>query len=217
MRSSIGRASLFVGGVVICAWCYLFVTATSMGSGPLFVLEEGISHVTGIPFGVVTLATGLFLLALAAVLRAPVGPGTLFVPAMFGLAVSLLEPFTPTITGTFPRVALFLVATHVMMLGAAMVVCASFGASAVDAVMIGLARLSRRSQARVRIVMEVVLAAGGIALGGRAGLGTVVAALTVGHSFDFWARLLPAPAPLPTRVRLPRRRRLDEPPARVPG
>lgn len=217
MRSSTGRACLFVGGVVICAWCYLFVTATSMGSGPLFVLEEGISHVTGVPFGVVTLATGLFLLALAAVLRAPVGPGTLFVPALFGLAVSVFEPFTPTVTGTVARVALFLVATHVMMLGAAMVVCASFGASAVDAVMIGLARLSRRSQARVRIVMEVLLAAVGIALGGRAGLGTAVAALTVGHSFDFWARLLPSPVAVPTRDRLPRRRGAERPPAGMVG
>ncbi|MFV0316386.1 MAG: hypothetical protein ACK5O2_05420 [Microthrixaceae bacterium] len=97
MRTSAARAAWFAGGVLACACCYLLVSATDFGSGPLFVLEEGISHTTGIPFGVVTVPTGAFLLIAALVLCAPVGPGTLAVPVLFGVLVSLLEPVVPTV------------------------------------------------------------------------------------------------------------------------
>jgi uncharacterized membrane protein YczE len=174
---------------------YLLVSVTALGSSPLFVLEEGIAEVTSLPFGVVTAATGVFLLALAAILRAPVGPGTLVVPILFGLGVELMAPFVPTMGGSSPggfvlRFAVLVAATHLMTLGGALVVMAAYGAAAIDAVMIGLSSVLRRDVARVRIVMEVTMAAGGAALGGTTGLGTVVAGLTVGHSFRYWATRL---------------------------
>ncbi len=194
MRSFPARATVFVGGVLLCSWCYLLVADTRLGSSPLFVFEEGISTVTGVPFGVVTIATGVFFVSSAMALSAPVGPGTLVVPALFGFGVSVMGPLVPHLSGTAIRVGAFLIATHLMMLGAALIVCASYGAAATDAVMMGIARMSRRSHARVRTAMEITFTLLGVSLGGRAGLGTAVAAVTVGHSFDLWARILPAPA-----------------------
>lgn len=193
MRTISVRVTSFVGGVLLSAYMYLLVTATALGSSPLFVFEEGIATLTGAPFGVVTAANGIFLLTLAAIMRAPVGPGTLSVPLMFGLCVELLTPVVPTIDGSAPggfvlRIALLVLATHLMALGGALVVRAAFGAAAIDAVMLGLSKVLRRDTARVRMAMEVTLAAGGAALGGAAGVGTILAGLTVGHSFRFWAK-----------------------------
>lgn len=207
MRSFPARATVFVGGVLLCSWCYLLVADTRLGSSPLFVFEEGISTVTGVPFGVVTIATGVFFVSLAMALSAPVGPGTLVVPALFGFGVSVMGPLVPHLSGTAIRVGAFLIATHLMMLGAALIVCASYGAAATDAVMMGIARMSRRSHARVRTAMEITFTLLGVSLGGRAGLGTAVAAVTVGHSFDLWARILPAPAQKHPAKVSPRRRR----------
>lgn len=212
MRTTPVRVTSFVGGVLLSAYMYLLVSVTALGSSPLFVFEEGIVAVTGIPFSVVTAATGLFLLALAAILRAPVGPGTVAVPLMFGLGVELMAPFVPTFGGTTPggfvlRLAVLIIATHLMTLGGALVVLAAYGAAAIDAVMFGLSSVLRRDTARVRIAMEVTLAAGGAALGGATGLGTIAAALTVGHSFRYWARLLGV-VDKATPVRAPRARSL---------
>lgn len=195
MRTTPVRVTAFVGGVILSAYMYLLVAVTTLGSSPLFVFEEGIVSVTGIPFGVVTAATGLLLLAVAAILRAPVGPGTLAVPLVFGLGVELMAPLVPSIGGTTPggfvlRLAVLVIATHLMALGGALIVLAAFGAAAIDAVMLGLSSLLHRDTARVRMVMEVSLAASGAVVGGTAGLGTIVAGLTVGHSFRYWARLL---------------------------
>lgn len=189
------RATSFVGGVVLSAYMYLVVSATALGTNPLFVFEEGVAATTGIPFGVVTAVNGLLLLGLAAIMRAPVGPGTLSVPVMFGVGVEVMAPLVPSMGASAPggfvlRLVVLVVATHLMALGAALVVRASFGAAAIDAVMLGLSSLLGRDTARVRLVMEVALAAGGVALGGAAGLGTIAAGLTVGHSFRYWTRLL---------------------------
>lgn len=139
MRTTFVRVTSFLGGVLLSAYMYLLVTATDLGSSPLFVFEEGIAALTG----------GLLL-----------------------------------------RVTVLVLATHLMALGGALVVRAAFGAAAIDAVMLGLSSVLRRDTARVRTVMEVALAVGGAALGGKAGLGTIVAGLTVGHSFGYWARRL---------------------------
>lgn len=223
LRTNPVRATSFIGGVLLSAYMYLLVSVTALGSSPLFVLEEGIVAVTGLPFGVVTAATGLFLLALAAILRAPVGPGTLAVPILFGLGVELMAPFVPTIDGTTPggfvlRFAVLVVATHLMTLGGALVVMAAYGAAAIDAVMIGLSSVLRRDTARVRIVMEVTMAAGGAALGGTTGLGTVVAGLMMGHSFRYWATLLDvADKETPHRAPCARSRRTSRRYAQPPG
>ncbi len=215
MRTSPVRLVSFVFGTLLSAHMYLFVSATALGSSPLFLLEEGIVAVTGVPFGVITAATGLFLLSLALILRAPVGPGTLAVPLLFGLGTEVLQPLVPSLSGHSAttlviRVAVLVAATHLMALGGALVLAASYGAAAIDAVMLGLSSLLRRDAARTRVVMEIAMASGGIALGGVAGFGTVLAALMVGHSFAHWSRLIglgEAPRCRSVRDRMAHRRR----------
>lgn len=215
MRTSPVRLVSFVAGTLVSAHMYLFVSATALGSSPLFLFEEGIVAVTGVPFGVVTAATGLFLLSVAVILRAPVGPGTVALPLLFGLGTEVLGPLVPAFPGHSVgaltiRVVVLVVATHLMALGGALVLAASFGAAAIDAVMLGLSSLLRRDAARTRVVMEVAMASGGVLLGGAAGFGTVLAALTVGYSFRHWSRLVGVSQP-------PKRRPVSDQTARTAG
>lgn len=56
--------------------------------------------------------------------------------------------------------------------------------------MLSLARLTGRTPAGARVVMELLMAALGFAIGGRIGAGTVVMGLSVGPLFGFWSRQL---------------------------
>ncbi len=188
-RALSARVVLALAGTAVSSYGYLLTTAAHVGNGPIFALQQALHQRAGVSLGVAAVLAGLALAALAAVLRAPFGPGPVVIPILTGLSVALLEPLTPHVDGVVLRCATFAIGTVVMMLGAVMIVGGRFGASAVDAAMFGIARVTGTPPATARIGMECVFAALGFALGGQVGPGTVVMALSVGPLFALWSRV----------------------------
>jgi uncharacterized membrane protein YczE len=59
-----------------------------------------------------------------------------------------------------------------------------------DGLMRGLSRKTAAPLGHVRLAMEAILLLCGLLLGSKAGIGTIITALLVGHSYQFWIRLL---------------------------
>lgn len=201
MGSSPARAALLVGGVVISACSYGLTVRADVGLGPLFLVQGGLETHLGWSLGTCATALGLAFLVGALVLRASVGLGSFLVPLANGRAIDLVMPHLPHVDGTVTRLAVCVAATWVMMLGAVLVVRAGLGAQPIDGLMIGLARVLRSSNGRVRLGMELTMVAAGWALGSVVGVGTVLTAVLVGRAFEFWDSLLSSPSQARNRLR----------------
>lgn len=191
-RAMPARVTLVLIGSLVSSYGYLMTTTAEVGNGPLFAVQDALHERTGMSLGMTAVVAGLGFALLAAVLGMPPCAGMVVIPVLTGITVGLLEPFAPHPEGVVVRWAEFGVGTTVMMLGAVMMFCGGFGASALDSTMFGLARLAGTTPARARIVLEATMALTGAAFGGRVGLGTVAMAVTVGPLFAFWLRRLPA-------------------------
>lgn len=163
------------------------------------------AQTTGMSIGHAVMLVGVGLVIAALSLRSWPGPGTVLLPFLGGWILDAVLPVTPVIPGVGLRVAVVVAATWVMALGGALVIWASFGIAAYDAVMFGLRRLTGRALAPIRLAMELTMLACGWLLGGTVGVGTVITAVLIGPGIQFWLRMLGSspvrstPSPQPKR------------------
>ncbi len=141
--------------------------------------------------------TGFALVFLALSLRFWPGPGTLVLPILGGAMLNALLPLVPTLHGWPLRTLAVLFGTWIMTLGGAMIIRASVGVAAYDAVMLGLRRVTGRPLAPIRIVMEGTVLIAGWLLGGSVGVGTVITGLLIGPGIQFWLRMIGDPTIAP--------------------
>jgi uncharacterized membrane protein YczE len=180
------RIAMLLAGSALSTVCYALTIRASLGLGPLFVLQDGLARVIGVAIGTAVIITGFGFLALALCLRSWPGAGTLLLPILGGVSLNALLPHTPSLPGWFLRVVAVVVATWMMALGGAMMIRASIGVSAYDAVMLGLHRILGRPLARIRLAMECTVLCIGWLLGGAVGVGTVMTGLLIGPGIQFW-------------------------------
>ncbi|MEX0768838.1 MAG: hypothetical protein WD029_10240 [Microthrixaceae bacterium] len=193
MSQTVTRLSVFFLGVFISCIAYCVTVRAGIGLGPLFLVQVAFERLVGVSAGVAATLIGLLLVVLSALLRGGVGPGTVLAPVLGGVIIDLALPLIPSVQGTALQIISCAVATAVMMLGAALITHADFGVGGMDGVMRGLANRLGVRHGSVRLAMEASLLLIGLSLGSRAGIGTVITALLVGHCYQFWMYLLSQP------------------------
>jgi uncharacterized membrane protein YczE len=156
----------------------MFVTAR-LGLAPWDVFHQGVSHHTGIPLGWVIEIVGFLLLLLWIPLRQRPGVGTILNALEIGLVVNLIGNHLPSTDLIVGRLAYVVGAVLAIAIGSGLYIGAGLGTGPRDGIMVGLA--ARGYSVRVtRTVLEAVVLAVGILLGGHIGIGTVAFVLGIG-------------------------------------
>ncbi len=195
--SLLRRIALLFGGSLVVTTCYAVTIRADLGLGPLYVLQDGFARHAGISIGTSVTVTGFAFVLVALLLRYWPGPGTLVLPILGGVTLNVLLPHVPTPHGLPVRTASVLLASWMMALGGAMIIRASVGVAAYDAVMLGLRRLTRRPLAPIRVAMEATVLTVGWLLGGSVGVGTVITGLLIGPGIQFWLHVVGHPTIAP--------------------
>ncbi len=156
----------------------MFVTAR-LGLAPWDVFHQGVSRHTGIALGWVIEITGFALLLLWIPLRQRPGVGTILNALEVGLVVNLIGDHLPSTDRLIPRLAYVVGAVVVIAFGSGLYIGAGLGSGPRDGLMVGLAARGY-SILVTRTVLEAVVMAGGIALGGRIGIGTLAFVVGIG-------------------------------------
>jgi uncharacterized membrane protein YczE len=168
-----------VGLVVIGAGICASVQAR-LGLAPWDVLHQGISRRTGVPLGTVGIVAGALVMVTWWPLRRRPGAGTVANVVIIGVTIDLLLPHTGPAHQPVLQVALMALGVVLFALGSGMYLGVEMGAGPRDGLMTGLHDRFGWSIRWARTAIEVTVLAIGIALGGTAGIGTLVFACGIG-------------------------------------
>jgi uncharacterized membrane protein YczE len=176
----LGRRLLqLYAGLVLYGASASLIILSGLGNDPWDVLHQGASRQTGIVTGLWVCIAGALVMLLWIPLRQRPGLGTLSNVVVVGLVMEVCLAALETPHGLAERWTLL--ASGVLLNGMAtgLYIGARFGPGPRDGLMTGLAARGLSLRA-VRTAIELTVLAGGIALGGTAGIGTVIYALAIG-------------------------------------
>ncbi len=180
-------------GLMLMGLATALMLAARLGVSPWAVFHEGLGLSLGISHGRAAQVVGLVILTAATLwLRQRPGVGTVLNMLLVGVWIDLFrtQPWLLAPESLSAR-ALQLVAAVVLYgFATALYLAADLGAGPRDGLMLGAARSLRAPIGTVRSTMEVAALAGGWALGGPVGVGTVLFAVSVGPLIQWFLRVL---------------------------
>jgi len=195
------RAVQLLIGLVLYAASIAMLVDAGLGSMPWDVLTQGIVRRTGLSFGVVTLLTGLVVLACWIPLRQRPGVGTV---ANIVVISALVDPFLALLDGLPDAmgIRITLATSGIVLNGLAtgLYVGARLGPGPRDGLMTGLVRRTGRSVRLVRTSIEVGVVSVGWLLGGTVGFATLAYALAIGPLVHLFLPRLTVPTAVPETV-----------------
>ena len=186
------RLASLVSGLFLCAVGVVWFLESELGLPPWDVLHQGLAEQVGISFGAANLVVSGVILGFVWALRARIGLGTLLNASLIGTFVIALTRIDAVSAlsdeGLAVRICLLPLALACFGAGSALYIAPSLGAGPRDSLMFVVARGLRLRIGTARTVVELLALGLGFALGGTAGIGTLVFALGIGPSVEgaFW-------------------------------
>jgi len=187
-RENLKKYGKLLVGLFLCGVGIVMVVNSNLGGAPWDVFHIGISKHLGIQYGKVSIIMGAVVVLLNIALGQVIGLGTLLNMCLIGTFTDLINNsgFIPSPTGTLPLQS-FLLAGGILAFGYGtyLYMAQGKGAGPRDGLMQVLNRKTGISVAIVKNGIEVIVLLIGILLGGKAGIGTIVYALSIGFVIQF--------------------------------
>lgn len=166
-------------GLVLFGAGISFLVRARFGLAPWDVFHQGISEHLNIPIGTIILLTSLVVMLLWIPLDQPFGLGTILNAIEIGLSVNLILPLIPEIHSIAARILMMFAGIGVVAIASGLYIGSGLGPGPRDGLMMGLNSKGYK-MSRARTFIEVCVLVAGIALGGQAGIGTVLFAAGIG-------------------------------------
>jgi uncharacterized membrane protein YczE len=193
LRGGLGvRSSGLVFGLFLCAAGIVALLESELGLSPWDVLHQGLARHTALTVGTANIVVGVAVLALAALLGARIGPGTVANAVLIGLFIEALIHLEAvnelSEQGLAVRWTLMVVGIGLVAVGSAFYLGAALGAGPRDSLMLVLTARSGMRIGLVRTLLEAAVVVAGAVLGGTVGVGTIAFALLIGPALEasFW-------------------------------
>jgi uncharacterized membrane protein YczE len=183
----IRRWAKLIAGLAFIGLSVAFMKQANLGLGPWDVLSDALAAFTGMRLGTVSILIGAIVLLLWIPVREK--PGIALIPniLLIGVFTNMGLAMVQTATGNLLKGAWFAIGLILGGLGSALYLGSQLGAGPRDGLMLGLSKRTGWSVRFTRTALEVFVLIVGWILGGAVGIGTVVAALTIGPVIQFMA------------------------------
>ena len=188
------RTVRLIAGLALFAAGLALMLRAELGLSAWDVLHDALRSLTPLTFGQVVVAVSVVVLAASVALGVRPGVGTIANSILVGVFTdAMLEtPFLQDLAsgGLLPRLLAMFAGIWGIALGSALYISAELGAGPRDALMLGIAKRSRRSAGTARTAIEAAVLVLGIALGGSLGFGTAAFVILIGPAINVAFRLL---------------------------
>jgi uncharacterized membrane protein YczE len=174
-------------GFMLYGLALALILRANLGTNTWLVLEVALAKIFGIQIGTLTIYMGFVVLIIALVLRERVGWGTLGNILSIGPWLNLFLASIPSANNSLPiQIGMFLLGVLIQGIATAIYIGVDAGAGPRDSLMLAVHRTTGLSIRLARGGLEILVVLIGWALGGPAGIGTVVFAILIGPSVQ-WA------------------------------
>jgi uncharacterized membrane protein YczE len=197
--------SLAVRSLRLAAGLWLFASGLALmvradlGLSAWDIFHDALRTLTPLTFGQVVIAVSIAVLAGSVALGVRPGPGTIANAVLVGVFTDaiLQSAFLHDLAQAeiLPQLVATLVGICTIALGTALYISAELGAGPRDALMLGVARRSRRSPGAARSAIEGCVLIAGVILGGTVGIGTLAFVLFIGPAINVSFRLFGMESP----------------------
>jgi uncharacterized membrane protein YczE len=179
---SLGRVGILFSGLLLFGFGDALVVQSNLGNAPWTIFAEGVSKKTSLSLGVSTLVISAAVMLLWIPLKEVPGFGTFANAILIAFGIQFGVDHFPLQQNFYAGVASALLGVALVGFGTSLYITCALGPGPRDGAMTGLHRVTGVRIGRVRLGIEITVAAIGVALGGRFGLGTAIFALGVGQS-----------------------------------
>ena len=183
------RLSQLLAGLWIFGTGEAMIVAAELGNSPWTVLAEGAAEHTAAGIGTATIAISFLVLLAWIPLRRRPGLGTVLNAVVIGLAIAVMLPLLPAQPGAALAAALLAGGIALVAVGSGFYLTVQLGPGPRDGLMTGLHRRTGLSLRLVRFLLEGGATAGGFALGGTVGVGTLAFAVLIGPAVQAAVKL----------------------------
>lgn len=174
------RLVQLIGGLMLYGISMGLMYRSTLGLDPWDVFHAGVAARIPLTFGQVVIVVGVAVLLLWIPLRQWPGLGTIANAIIIGLATDAALAVIVTPDGLLPRVVMLVMGIALNAVATASYIGAQLGPGPRDGLMTGLVARTGWSIRLVRTSIELSVLVIGFLLGGTAGLGTVLYAVTIG-------------------------------------
>ena len=174
------RLTQLYAGLLLYGFSIALMVRSHLGLAPWDVLHSGLTGHVPIDIGQALVIVSFVVMLAWIPLREMPGIGTISNAVVIGLSTDAFLSVLPPLHSTAVRVGLLVAGIVLQGLATAAYIGAQLGRGPRDGLMTGLARRTGRSLRLVRTAMELTVVVIGLLLGGVAGLGTVVYAVSIG-------------------------------------
>lgn len=166
---------LYALGIVLCV-------QANIGCAPWDVLHMGLSLKIGITMGQISILVGGLICVIVLLLREKLGMGTLLNMFLIGIFMDLIfyVNIIPAMSSLWSGVIMMIVGLFVIALGSYFYIGSGFGAGPRDSLMVSLKRHSHWPVGTCRALVEGLALLLGYILGGKVGIGTIIAVFGIG-------------------------------------
>lgn len=192
MANLLKRTGKTIFGLFLFSFGYYLSIQANIGLAPWSALSMGLSYVTGLSFGTVSVMTSIVILIIDVFLKEKIGIAMILDAVLVGVFIDLL-----TLSGIVPMLDNFWLGVAILLIGQVFVSVGSYfyikpamGCGPRDSLMIALGkRMPKVPIGAVRGLLEGSALLVGWLLGAKVGLGTVIAVFGIGIILEYTFRL----------------------------
>lgn len=173
-------------GFMFCACSTVMALKSNLGLSPWDVFHQGVSNITGLTIGQVSIIVGVIVVLITVLLKLEIGIGTIANMILIGFFIDLINYLNiiPESTNLLTGILMLIASLFVMAIGSYLYIGCELGCGPRDGLMIAIARITGKSVGVIRFCIELGALVIGWMLGGTVGIGTLITVAFLGYAIQ---------------------------------
>lgn len=193
IKSYTARLIRLVFGLFLYSLGIALSIQANIGLAPWDVFHTGISNITGLSYGTISILAGAVVIIIALLLKENIGVGSILNMFFIGIMVDIIQSLKviPTLDDFILGIVMLFLGQISISFGSYFYISASLGSGPRDSLMVALVKHFKNIPLGIiRGAIEAVVLLIGWLLGGKAGLGTVITVLGISFILQYTFKLL---------------------------